>query len=319
MVHHRIADQHTFHDIVAVDARLGCDLTDQRVDRFAHGLGHFEMSAWVHHRIGHARHQILAKADLGVHETGGCLDLARHQIAEMAGNRGRTHVEGHPIDRAIMKARPDLNDAPIRAPAPRIDGHRDFPVALTQCRLEHLQAAQIADDVGKLPLLPKCFEQTLEIAFGVVHVGLCDLDVEELGGRIHDDVARLGPFAHDLLVNLAFFGHVNDDIALDLGLTAQSAPVEHAALGLVALLDPIPFGQRILGNGHTVLGKLTIRRLDLTFRTDAAPTAHRIEIHAQLPRRLQNRRTFGKPPPLAGGGEDHKRVVRIGHGLIPRM
>ncbi len=202
MVHHRVADQNTFNDLRTVNQCLGCDLPDQRVDCFAYSLGHLSMAAGIHHGIRNTRHQVFAKADLRVHQTRRGFDVTGRKIAKMTGNRGRAHIKGNAIDRPVIIPRPDLNDAPVRASPTGVNRNRDLPFALAKCRLQHLQRAQITDDVGKLPLVPQRFQQTFQIALRIVHVWLSDFDIIKPRRWIHDDLASLCPFADDLFVNL---------------------------------------------------------------------------------------------------------------------
>jgi hypothetical protein len=85
--------------------------------------------------------------------------------------------------------------------------------------------------------------------------GSSHLDKDEPRGRVHGDVARGGGLAHDLAVHLAFGGHVDDDVALNRGLAAEAAALRQAAHAVVALLDRVPFGQRVGATVTPCLGK----------------------------------------------------------------
>ena len=52
------------------------------------------------------------------------------------------------------------------------------------------------------PLLGQRPLEALQVAGGLVHVGLGDLDVVEAGGGVERDGAGLGALADDLLVDL---------------------------------------------------------------------------------------------------------------------
>ena len=106
--------------------------------------------------------------------------------------------------RAVVEAGPDVEDARLRAVA--VDGAGDLPVALAQRRLQHLQGAQVALDAFELPLLGQRPLEALQVAGGLVHVGLGDLDVVEAGGGVERDGAGLGALADDLLVDLGSRG-----------------------------------------------------------------------------------------------------------------
>ena len=58
--------------------------------------------------------------------------------------------------------------------------------------------------------------------------GSRDLDIVKAHDRIDLDRMRLGALAHDLAMDLAFGGHVDDEIAADPRLTAEAAPLAQA-------------------------------------------------------------------------------------------
>ena len=98
-----------------------------------------------------------------------------------------------------------------------------------------------------------------------MHVGLLYLHEIEPRGGVHHHGPRACGLAYDLLVNLAFGGHVDDDIALHRRLTAKSPPVEKPALVLVALLDAVPFRQGRGFRDDPEFGKLAVGGRDLAF------------------------------------------------------
>jgi hypothetical protein len=87
-----------------------------------------------------------------------------------------------------------------------------------QSLLQRLQHPEVALEFRQLPLLPERLVEPLQVARGVVHVGLFDLDVVQSDRRVELDVADLGALAHHLLVHLAVGRHVDDDIAAELRL-----------------------------------------------------------------------------------------------------
>ena len=222
---------------------------------------------------------------------------------------GGAEIDRQTIDRALVIPGPDVHDPRGIFLIAQMDGDGDFPIALAQDRLHHLQDVQIGGDFLQLPLLGERSPETFQIARGFVHVGLRHLDVEEFDGRVQHDLPRLGAFAHDLFVHLALWRHVDHHIALHRGLTAQTAALFQAALFVIAFLDRVPFAQRVRRDGHPMFRELPIARRDLTFRTDAAPAADRVQIDTQLPRGGQHRGAFGKAPSLAGGRENHEGVT----------
>ena len=84
----------------------------------------------VHHHVRDAAHQVLAEADLGVHDPGGGDHLARAELAQVAGDRRRPDVDRHAVG-DVDEARPD-RDQVVAA----VDGDRDGcpPAASAGCR-----------------------------------------------------------------------------------------------------------------------------------------------------------------------------------------
>ena len=70
-----------------------------------------------------------------------------------------------------------------------------------------------------------------------MHIGFFDLDEAQLCARVELDGARVGLFADDLLVNLGFRRHVDDEIAHDLRLARQAAAGGKTANPVIAFLD----------------------------------------------------------------------------------
>ena len=68
-----------------------------------------------------------------------------------------------------------------------------------------------------------------------------------------------------LFVDLAFWRHVNHDVALHRGLTAQTATLGQAADVVIALLDFVPFRQGVVFDGDAVFGELAKAGGHLTF------------------------------------------------------
>ena len=68
VVHDRVADEDHLVNRARVNLGLVGNRRGQRIDRLAHGAGHLDIAAGVHHGIADAAHQIFAKADLRVHQ-----------------------------------------------------------------------------------------------------------------------------------------------------------------------------------------------------------------------------------------------------------
>ena len=318
MVHDRVADKDQFIDRLGVHLGLGRDGLDQPVQRRAHGGGHFAVAAGVHHRIRHPRHQILAKADLRVHHPGRCQNRAVAQVAQMRRDGGRTQINRQTQQLPLMIAGPDIQNAVTGVVVALVQGDRHLPLTLAQNRLQTPHQAEFGGNPLDLPLVLQGAAQPFKITRRFVHVRFVNFDVQKPGGRVHDDVAHGGGFADDLFVDLRFRWHVNHDVALHLRLTAQTATIDHAADAFIARLNLIPVGQGPFVHGDAVFGKFTVTGADLTFGTDAAATADRIQIDAQLTGGGQNRRTKGKTAAFARGGENDQSVVRHGQAPVRR-
>jgi hypothetical protein len=96
-----------------------------------------------------------------------------------------------------------------------------LPLRSAGCR--RLQDVERGGDAGDLPLLGQRRLQAFEIAGGFVHVRLrtSTRTMRVAGSMVIG--ARGGGLAHDLAVDLAFGGHVDDDVALNGGLAAEAA------------------------------------------------------------------------------------------------
>ena len=289
---------------------LGADLADQHADRLAHRLGHRLGARRIHHHVGDAAHQILAEADLRVRRAGGGERAAGKQRGEVAGDRRRADVDGEPAGE-IVQARPERDHH--RPAALVMHGGRHLPLALAQDLL-HLRE-QVEVDARRLqpPLLGQDAQKAVGVAERLVHVGLVDLDVAELGDRIALDRARLGALPDDLAVDLHVLRDVDDEVALDRGGAGEAALLAE----LAALRDVARFGvgegrQVVVAGGDLVLGELAFRHLDLAAPANAPPAADGFDIDAERARRIEHRRAERKPPPPPGGHEKDERVFAWG-------
>ena len=191
-------------------------------ERFAHRRGHQRGAARIHHRIGHAAHQILAEADLRIHDARGGDDLAARQIAQVRRDRGRADVDRE-AEGPLVQSRPDADDLLLG-----VHRHGDLPGSGAQRRLQHLQHGQIAGEILEAPLGFERLEQPAQIARRIVHVRLLHLHVVQAHHRIQLDRARVGLLAHHLAMHLAARGHVDDHVGLD-ARRARQAPCRPAS------------------------------------------------------------------------------------------
>ncbi len=161
-------------------------------------------------------------------------------------------------------------------------------------------------------MLGERLSQAPEIAGGIVHVGLGDLDIVQPHDGIDVDGMRLGALAHDLTMNLALRRHVDDEIAAELRLTSEpAARLQRPALVDIALLDRIPRRRVILRGIERMLGEFALHDLDLAARADAAPAAHGIEIDAELARRFEHAGSVLELAALARRRKDDAMLAQI--------
>ena len=307
VVHDRVADRGQRQQLGPIDACLIGHLVDQRAQRIAHGRGHLGRAAGVHHGVGDAAHQVLAEADLRVHEPARGQHLTAVQVAQMAGDGGRADID-RKAKGTLDEARPDADQA-----CACLDRDRDLPIARAQRRLQALQHGQIAGERADLPLRRQRLLEALEVAALGVHVGWGDLDIVQAHDRIERDRPHLGPLAHDLPVHLALGRNVDHNVAEKTRLAAQPMLAGHALAGTVAGLDLVGRADMALPGADAVLGELAFGDADLAAAAQAPPAADRIDVDAERARRLQKRRALGEPAALAGRGKDDERLVRS-HG-----
>ena len=70
VVHDGVAHKSGFQNVLGRNTGLRGHVYREFVERGAHRSGHFYLAAGVHHDVGHAAHQVFAKADLRVHHPG---------------------------------------------------------------------------------------------------------------------------------------------------------------------------------------------------------------------------------------------------------
>src|ERR1700722_16821057 len=127
----------------------------------------------------------------------------------------------------------------------------------------------------------------------------------QANNRIDIDRMRLRALAHDLAMHLALGRHINDEIAEDARLAAESAARrQRAALVDPALLHRAPWRHMIFRGKQRVLGEFALRDIDLTAPADAAAAADRVEIDAESARDLQHAGAVGDFVAFARRRED---------------
>ena len=104
VVHDRVADQHDVDDAIARAGR-GDELIEHVAQTGADRGRELVGALLVHHHVRDAAHQILAEADLRVHDPGRRDDLTGREIAEVPGDGRRADIDRHAV-RGVDEAGP---------------------------------------------------------------------------------------------------------------------------------------------------------------------------------------------------------------------
>ncbi len=308
VVHDRVADDRQLDDVAGGHACPGRQRGHQLADRGAHGAGHGGRPVRVQHGVRDAAHEVLAEADLRIHHALGREHGAIRQVDEVAGEGRRADVEGD-AQGVLVEAGPDGRDD---ARLVDRDGHA------VRARLQ--RGRQGADDLevrretGEAPFGGQGVLQAGQVAARRGEHGRRHLDVVEA----RDGVDLEGPagqlLAHDLPVHLALRRDVDHDVAAQ-GRGAGQAPPGRQAVGAgVRGLDVARRREVIGRRGEPQLGELAQAGLDLAASAQAAPAAHRVDVHPQRAARVQDGRTRLEAAAPAGWREHDHRLRRAAHG-----
>jgi len=153
-MHDRITDHCHLDNTLTRNARFFYNFADKIVQCRAYGVRHLDFATGIHHHIGNAAHQIFAKANLRVHQTGRRQGLTIIKIGKMRGDGGGTHINGNTIS-GLNQAR--INRDNIVAFA---NGDGDFPFALAKRLLQATQHRQIGHCRINIPLCLERFNKT---------------------------------------------------------------------------------------------------------------------------------------------------------------
>ncbi len=199
---------------------LARHLGGERIECAAHRLGHLLRAARMHHRVGDAAHQVLAEADLRVHEPAGGDHLAGLKVAQVTRRWwwSRRRPRGR---RCAPEARPDADDAAAaraRPPSPSIRPCAGSACSVCSTCRSHVQSGELPFALAA-PSASRCRSPDGSCMSGSLH-----LDVVQTYDRIERDRARLGRLAHHLAVHLAARRHVDDEVALDLCRAGEAVP-----------------------------------------------------------------------------------------------
>ena len=160
VVHDRVADDRQLQDLGPLDPGPHGQRGDEPIERLAHRLGHLTGALGMHHRVGDPAHQVLAVADLWIHDAVAGENGAVGQVGEVAGDRGGPDIDGDAIGR-LVEAGPDPDDLVRLVDR---DGHA-VPPGL-QRRLERTDDLQVRLQIGQCPLALQRLEQSPEVAGG---------------------------------------------------------------------------------------------------------------------------------------------------------
>ena len=196
VVHDRVADDGHLEEVGYRDLGLARHVSGEAIEGATHRLGHLLRAPRVHHRVRDAAHQILAEADLRVHEAAGGDDLTGFQVAQVSGDGGGADIDREPVD-VLVQARPDGDDLLAAV-------HRggDLPGPLAQGGLQGAQDRDLAGEPGELPFALERLHEPLQVAGGIVHVRFAHFHVVQAHHRIERDGVRLGGLAHHLAMHL---------------------------------------------------------------------------------------------------------------------
>ena len=302
-MHDRVADDRELEDLDPLDAGPHRERGDQPVECLAHGRGHLAGTLGMHHRVRDAAHQVLAEADLRVHDAVAGEDRPVGEVREVAGDRRRPDVDRDAVGR-LVEAGPDGDDL-----AALVDRDGDPVPAGLERRLERPDDLEVRLESGQLPLALERLEQPGEVAGRRRELGRRDLDVVEADDRVDDERPDVEALAHDLAMDLALGRDVDQHVAADRRGARQPA------VGGQALLRPI--GRFQLGEGGQVAGlgrDAVLRELAETLRhlaaaADAAPAADRVDVDAERARGIEDGRPGREATATARRREDDEGVV----------
>ena len=217
MVHGRVADERQFEDRVGGDAALGGDAADEAVQTLDQcPLERFQAVGRVVHDIGDPRHDILAVGDLRVHQRVRGDETPRRKIAQIGGQRGRTHIDGQAVD-LIHLLREHGEDFLFHP-----EDCRDPPVSLTKGAGEFLEGGSVDGRAGKVIALREGGDETVEVSAGVLQIwgGQCHREETYSGIQGDDPIRRL--FSDHLPARAALLRHEDLHIVLDRGSAGQA-------------------------------------------------------------------------------------------------
>ena len=290
VVHDRVADQSDLVDVHRFEAGLVGEAKHERPQGRSHGAGHLERATFVHHRVRDAAHEVLAEADLRVHDARRGQHRAVAEVGEMAGDRRRADVDGDAV-RLLVEARPDRRHVP-----PVVDRDGDRIAALLERRLERADDVEVGGQAGQVPLALEGVEEAHQVSRRRGELWWRDLDVVEADDRVDDEVADRQALADDLAVDLAVGRDVDDHVAAQMGRTRQPAALGEPLLAVVLGFALRRRGQVVGAGGDAVLGEA----IRTTARPGSDRTGHARHRPSRCRRPASGRRRGPSSPPRTG-------------------
>ena len=307
VVHCGVAHHHQFHHIRRGNPRVGAGFGDQFVqpidNRPVHALGPVR----VDHRIADPAHQVFAVRHLRVHPAGGGEDFACAQMAEMAGDGRRAHIEGHPVDFVV-----EAGLHPHHFPSFK-NRHRQRPFARGQGRLQAGQNGRVYAHIFQPVDSAQFVGQPLPVAPVIFQFSGGQFHVIETHGRVDGNrPLHAGGLAHHLLAGLALLRHADDQIA---GHVAGAA--EPGAVGKVAFTGvfhlPLAGGRQVIRLGaQAEFGEVALLHQHFALAAGLVAAADGFDLHAQAAGCFQESRARGHIPLPAGRLEDNAGGCSLG-------
>ena len=96
MMHDRVTHEHRLINLILVNPCFRTQGLNQIIQGRSDGIGHFDVTAGVHHGVTNAAHQIFTEPNLRVHNPARGRDFACAQISQMGRNRGRPQINRQP-------------------------------------------------------------------------------------------------------------------------------------------------------------------------------------------------------------------------------
>ena len=166
MMHDGVCSHRQGNNQLSINADFTSSFCDQFIDRGSHHRSHFPRTFRLHHDVGNPTHQILTKADLGIHLADRCKNISLVQVGQMKCYCSRTNIDGSPID-CFHQTGPHGNQPGLLRLC--INRNRNAGAAVMQFTVKQGQHSDITIQIGKVPFLLQRQTQARKIACGFFH------------------------------------------------------------------------------------------------------------------------------------------------------